>query len=31
VCDLESSWMRPWPNGGLLRQKKERKKYIWQP
>ena len=22
VCDLETSWMRrPWPNGGLLRQK----------
>jgi len=24
VCDLESSWMRrPWPTGGLLRQKQQ--------
>jgi len=28
VCDLETSWTRrPWPTGGLLRQKK--KKLIW--
>jgi len=27
VCDLETSWLRRlWPTGGLLRQKKERKK-----
>ena len=26
VCDLETSWMRrPWPTGGLLSQKKERR------
>jgi len=24
VCDLETSWMRrPWPHGGLSRQKKK--------
>jgi len=29
VCDLETSWMRrPWPTGGLLRQKKN---YCGQP
>jgi len=27
VCDLETSWMRrPWPTGGLLRQKQTNKK-----
>jgi len=26
VCDLETSWMRrPWPTGGLLRQKQTNK------
>jgi len=29
VCDLETSWMRSlWPYGGLLCQKKERKRYF---
>jgi len=31
VCDLETSWMRrPWPNGGLSRQKQTNKHSIWQ-
>jgi len=28
VCDLETSWIRrPWPTGGLSRQKKEKSRY----
>ena len=29
VCDLETSWMRPWPTGGLLRQNKKRGYGVW--
>jgi len=29
VCDLETSWMRrPWPTGGLLRQKQTNKQIL---
>jgi hypothetical protein len=27
VCDLETSWMRPWPTGGLSRHKQTNKEY----
>ena len=31
VCDLETSWMRrPWPSGGLLRQKQTHRKSRWK-